>query len=320
MNAQLILNLPINKTQKIRKLLELGFTRKEVAELMGVGYGFVQNVFAKYFPDQVGSRAINTTSIFSPSAFTRKFGIEIEAFFTSRGQKGKLKEELERQGVACNIEGYNHNTSNAWKIITDSSLRNTQNHSVFEAFEIVSPPIIGQNGLDQLKIVCDTLTRLKAKINCSTGLHIHFEAINFELQTWKNLYHNYAKYESAIDLCMPRSRRLDSNQYCGSINNSNTLRKVEQSTSVDSLVRGLENRYKKINAQSFLRHKTVEFRHHSGTVEFEKIKNWIYFLHHLVDFSSRTKTQNRDLDSMNEFLPTEIHEFYKTRMQTLNLN
>jgi hypothetical protein len=67
-----------------------------------------------------------------------------------------------------------------------------------------------------------------------------------------------------------------------------------------------------------LRHKTIEFRHHSGSIEFEKIKNWIYFLHHLVEFSTTKKTQNENLDAMNEFLPTEILDFYKLRTEELN--
>ena len=36
-------------------------------------------------------------------------------------------------------------------------------------------------------------------------------------------------------------------------------------------------RYFKLNCQSFFRHGTIEFRHHSGTTDFAKIKNWILF-------------------------------------------
>jgi hypothetical protein len=309
MNTNEILNSQQNKTQKIKQLLELGLTRKQVAELMGVGYGFVQNVYAKYFNTQTRQTRTNI--------FSRKFGVEIEAFFTIRGGKARLKEAIEAAGVSCNLESYNHETRNAWKIISDSSISNTQSHQIFEAFEIVSPPLVGLAGLEELKKVCDALESVGAKINKTTGLHIHFEAVNFDLQTWKNLFYNYAKYEKAIDDFMPRSRRASTNTYCKSLDTT-LLQKVQNATTVQQLANSVGTRYYKINVQSYLRHKTIEFRHHSGSIEFEKIKNWIYFLHHLVEFSTTKKTQNENLDAMNEFLPTEILDFYKLRTEELN--
>ena len=35
----------------MRRLFDEGKSRKEVALLLGVGYGFVQNVYAKYTPN-----------------------------------------------------------------------------------------------------------------------------------------------------------------------------------------------------------------------------------------------------------------------------
>ncbi|PWJ53911.1 hypothetical protein CLV98_12027 [Dyadobacter jejuensis] len=37
-------NNSLTKTEKIRQLLELGLTRKQVSELVGTNYGFVQYV------------------------------------------------------------------------------------------------------------------------------------------------------------------------------------------------------------------------------------------------------------------------------------
>ena len=45
-NIDQIRNLDTTKTRRIQMLLELGMTRKQVAEAMGVGYGFVQNVWS----------------------------------------------------------------------------------------------------------------------------------------------------------------------------------------------------------------------------------------------------------------------------------
>ena len=48
-NIQRILEQATTKTNKIKMLLQLGMTRKQVAEAMGVGYGFVQNVYASVY-------------------------------------------------------------------------------------------------------------------------------------------------------------------------------------------------------------------------------------------------------------------------------
>lgn len=315
MNTNEILNLDTTKTAKIKKLLELGLTRKEVAEIMGIGYGFVQNVYAKYFPDQVSSRRMNTSSFFSLSPFTRKFGIEIEAYLPSSSglTREGLALKLREAGLNVQSEGYNHSTRNYWKVITDSSIsaRGT-------GFELVSPPMTGQNGLDQLEKACRVLGQVGAKVNKTCGVHIHFDAERFTLQQWKNLFYNYARYEEAIDSFMPISRRASNNTYCGSVKNSTLLRRIEASTNVNSLTDCMHSRYHKLNTKSYSRYKTIEFRQHSGTVEFTKLKNWIYFLHHLVEFSKTNRTGNRNLEAMNEFLPTEVHEFYKQRKQTLN--
>jgi len=65
---------------------------------------------------------------------------------------------------------------------------------------------------------------------------------------------------------MPKSRR--NNQYARNFTSAEmrTLRERLECTS---------NRYKVVNIQSFWRHGTIEFRQHSGTIETQKIINWI---------------------------------------------
>ncbi len=52
MNIEEILNSNLTKSDKMRRLFDEGKSRKEVALLLGVGYGFVQNVYAKYFSNR----------------------------------------------------------------------------------------------------------------------------------------------------------------------------------------------------------------------------------------------------------------------------
>src|SRR5947209_4242565 len=57
-----------------------------------------------------------------------------------------------------------------WKAERDGSIRP---EAGYMAAEIVSPVLKGADGLRQLKAVCDWLQSVGAKVNRSTGLHVH---------------------------------------------------------------------------------------------------------------------------------------------------
>ncbi|MDX5347295.1 MAG: amidoligase family protein [Hymenobacteraceae bacterium] len=310
MTTQEILSQQTTKTRKMQQLLQLGFTRKQVAEMMGVGYGFVQNVYTAM--QRNGQLAALS---FTPGPFTRTFGIEIEAYGVTMA---KLKTELERQGILVEIEGYNHTTRRHWKIVTDASL-NGRN-----AFELVSPVLEGETGLEQVQKVCKALKRCNALINKTCGLHVHFGANDFELKQWKNLYKNYLNYEGLIDSFMPQSRRGDSNPYCKSLmhnfrTEADAFAAIDRCRSVEQISQKItgRSRYCKLNAESFFRHGTVEFRQHSGTIEVDKILNWVKFLNNFIGFSKNNVSAVKSLESLNSFNQTPIVNFFKNRITAL---
>lgn len=335
MTTQQILALNTTKTEKIKLLLELGKTRREVSDIMGVGYGFVQNVYARHFPDrirrrnsrtnraassnQLGAVSLDSIANFRLPTFNRQFGVEIEFFGTKT--KRTLINKLRAKGIEVQSERYNHQLRTHWKITTDSSI----NPSRGTGMEIVSPILKGADGLDQLRRVCEALKEWGGLINKSCGLHIHFDAANFQLQTWKNLYKNYITCEGTIDSMMPNSRRKNNNSYCKSLlarlnTKSNAFRKISQSTNIEGISKQISNRsrYCKINAESYFRHKTVEFRQHSGTIEYAKISNWILLLHGIVSYSEKGRVlKTGNLDNMKAFMRTQTHNFYFNRIQDL---
>lgn len=304
MNTQVILtNEALTKTEKIRQLLALGLTRSEVAALTGGNYGFVQNVFAKYWPERVTSK-----KAFTFTTFNRKFGIEIEAHGVNPVQ---LAAALRNAGIECRTEGYNHNARNHWKTVSDGSVQGT------DAFELVSPILEGLEGLEQVKTVCRVLSQLRAKINKTCGLHIHFDASGFGIDQLKNTVINYAHYEGIIDSFMPASRRANNNTYCQTL--TNIAGQVERTTTINELVHLQSTRYYKLNLKAYLRHKTIEFRQHSGTVEFEKISNWILFLHNLVEYSKKKQVTRAEanFESLQKFQQPEIINYLQTRINQL---
>lgn len=306
--AEILNNGNLNKTEKIIRLAQLGWTVPQICEAIGSGYGFVWVVIKKRYP-----AAITTATSWTPDFnFNRKFGIEIEGYGVSMQV---LARKLQEAGVSTTVEGYNHNTRNHWKIVTDASI------SGENTFELVSPILEGEAGLADLEKVSEVLVALRVKINKTCGLHIHFDATDMNIQGWKNLYKNYIEFEATIDAFMPNSRRANNNTYCKSLtlgfNKTETFAKLDRCTMIQSLVNLYNSRYFKINAQSYARHNTVEFRQHSGTIEFAKMKNWILFLDGLVKFSKSQVTASGELEKAAQFCRPETMDYLHTRCQEL---
>ncbi len=146
MNIEEILNSNLTKSDKMRRRFDEGKSRKEVALLLGVGYGFVQNAYAKYF----SNRPLSQEGDF---VFNRSFGIELEIIHNN---KRELCDAIRARGVLCEIEGYNHSTRRHWKIVSDASVNG--------GYELVSPVLKGQRGLDEIKAVCEALAEVGALI------------------------------------------------------------------------------------------------------------------------------------------------------------
>ena len=305
MNEQItaILSQTTTKTRKIEQLLQLGLTRRQVADLVTNGnYGFVQNVYKKML-----SRTVQTipASIQLDYTFTRKFGIEIEAYNCTRE---KLASELRSAGIDVAVEGYNHTTRNHWKLVTDSSL--TGNNT----FELVSPVLEGEAGLKELEKVCWVLEYCDVKVNDSCGLHIHMDAADFDLQTWKNLALSYKHLERVIDSFMPQSRRQ--NYYCKGLSSISTA-DIQAAQNINDLRAAFgNNRYRKVNLEAYARHRTVEFRQHSGTTNFTKMENWVRFLNGLITFAKSGIAANTSLENI-PFLDEKQKLFYKLRTKKL---
>ena len=213
------------------------------------------------------------------NANTLTFGVECETYNVVRDA---LIREVEQRNISIQSEGYNHRDNNHYyKIVSDASIQGVNGQ------EIVSPILKGKQGLNSLRMVCDSLNAIDAKVNKSTGLHIHFDASKISDSHFVQIFKNYQKLESVIDSFMPVSRRAQNNVYCRSIQGLN----YNTCTTKSDIIRVNGTRYRKVNAESYLSHKTVEFRQHSGTTDYDKIANWINFLRKLIQYSYENEIQ-----------------------------
>lgn len=233
-----------------------------------------------------------------------KFGLEIEF---NNDVRRELVVALTRRGVNAVIEGYNHEVRNSWKIITDGSC----------GYEIVSPILYG---FEELEKVCEALNEVGAKVDRRCGVHIHHDANDFRMNNIKNVYRLYDKYINALDSIMPESRRKNNNSYCKNNISLDVIERIEDMEQMrhilaDNSTRSMK-RYAKVNFCSYLAYGTIEFRQHSGTTDFEKIKNWVIITNKMMERASQGKVVKPTTEKrMNKWNESEIHMMYDFYME-----
>lgn len=256
----------------------------------------------------------------------KKFGVEIECYVPDK--MDFIRKAIEK-GLDARDEIYNHTTRTWWKITTDGSLRE---YNLGQAIEVVSPPLSGVKGWEELKKITDTLKEVGAKVGVSCGLHIHVYAevktngnglskVELMRDFVKGIFEFYGKYEVALDLIMPQSRRGDGATYARRVKDvvekMNCTGRYEgmpkpRITTIqeiyDNVVRRvavdrnwLGPRYCKVNIDSFVKYGTIEFRHHSGTVEFEKIASWVMVLEGIMKTVKQSIMGGKELRYGNDF-------------------
>ncbi len=273
------------KQAKSVSLVKLGLSSYEVSLLLG------------FIKVQKGSK-------FNANMLT--FGVECETYNVVRDA---LIREVELRNISIQSEGYNHRDNNHYyKIVSDASIQGVNGQ------EIVSPILKGKQGLNSLRMVCNSLNAIDAKVNKSTGLHIHFDASKISDSHFVQIFKNYQILENVIDSFMPVSRRAQNNVYCRSIQGLN----YNTCTTKSDIIRVNGTRYRKVNAESYLSHKTVEFRQHSGTTDYDKIANWINFLRKLIQYSYENEIQECTSIEQIPFLTETEKRYFINRREALN--
>lgn len=234
------------------------------------------------------------------------FGVEIECLVAAN----VMRECATRNNMPFQYEGYNHIDNNHYyKFVSDSSIRGEN------PIECVSPVLSGKNGMKSLEICCKALNEANAQVNISTGLHVHIGAAKLSDIAYVNVFKNYQKLEKVIDTFMARSRRANNSQWCRTLQGI-SFDNCSVKLDVFEVMNG--NRYFKVNACSYSRHKTIEFRQHQGSTDFEKISNWVNFCTKLVAWSKKNVLSS-EVTSIDDipFLTAKEKSFFKSRAEIL---
>lgn len=215
----------------------------------------------------------------------RKYGVEIE-FTVHQSLIYDLPMIGRRLGINIQNESYNHTTKSHWKVITDASC----------GFELVSPPLKGKDGFNQIELACKALAEIGATVNMNCGLHVHHDLNGASVKQIVNIFALYTKMEKTFDSMHPMSRR--NNRFCQSsadlarYTRQGLLTKLSTITKIEELDQLFRDRYAKVNFRSYLKYGTIEFRQHSGTTNAAKIINWVMMSQQVVERANRTVKMN----------------------------
>ena len=242
----------------------------------------------------------------------RKFGVEIEYVGPTHNQ---LAEALRRHGLIAQTENYGHTRHAYWKVTDDGSVRahgRNADGTYQHTGELVSPPLKGADGFEQLRKACDALRETGATVNRTCGLHVHHDAADFTVATFRNILRGYAQNQSNIDGLVSPSRRSQMRQtYCRPIDPTYVTmleRAAEMDTGSRDMRRTMFNnwgRYYALNLNAYPRHGTVEFRQHQGTVEYAKIAAWVKFGKAMIDAAQNAITVASTLTDFLGILPLD---------------
>lgn len=272
-----------SKTMKKQALIKLGLRKHEI------------DIVLADLPKAVPTRCRYT------------FGVEIECLVPA----AMVRACAARNAMPFQYEDYNHtDNSSYYKFVTDGSIRGEN------PIECVSPVLTGKYGMKSLELCCKTLNEAGAQVNRSTGLHVHIGAQKLSDKAYVNVFKNYQKLEKVIDMFMSPSRRENNNHYCETLQHLDLSFCATKSDVYDAMN---GNRYYKVNACSYMCHKTIEFRQHQGSTDFEKISNWVNFCAKLVMWSRSNALEN-EVGTIDEipFLTAKEKDFFKSRAEALN--
>lgn len=227
------------------------------------------------------------------------FGVEFEIILPASFTQHELVRTLNEAGVLAEVESYSHTTRSFWKLTTDSSLRG-------HGYELVSPILQGQEGIDRMRTVCAVLVGAGCTVNRSCGFHVHVGLQNMDaLSVSRRIIGLYATSEEVFDTLVSASRRRDTNAYCRPMTSTVPhLGDLPEAATMADLRRICRTRFRKVNVEALWRHGTIEFRHHQGTVDANKATAWVKLCLKIVDWSRGSDTLPSEIGSLSSLSDT----------------
>jgi hypothetical protein len=227
----------------------------------------------------------------------RRAGLEMET--TTTGGSGGSRVTLNQLAAACelglasvpdnrervvNRGGWGHSDGSSWEVKTDASC----------GFEICTPAFrLNEQG--QYPQLREILREIKLSpnpgVNNSCGLHVHVEANDMDWQAVQRLLRLWVRYEPFFFELIPRRR--SANTFCPPLrggrgrwdstpDSSVAAAMVARTSATFRQYVSNRGRYSSLNLHPWWRSQRVEFRLHSGSLDYHKIRAWTMLMVSLV--------------------------------------
>src|SRR5262249_3394292 len=122
----------------------------------------------------------------------------------------------------CLVGGYHNGIQvpqlpQGWRAERDGSIHTIRGRM---AAEIVSPILKGVDGLRQIKAVCDWLNSVGARVNQSTGFHVHVGFNSVDVEGLRRLVNLVANFEKAL-FASTGTHNRETNRFCRPVQSDN---------------------------------------------------------------------------------------------------
>lgn len=203
-------------------------------------------------------RASATMSTGTARGIDRNFGVELELIFPAHVNRSQIQSAI--------MVG-----SSDWRVKTDGSL---SGNGAGNGWEVVSPVLSGEDGMEQIKRVCEAVRALGATVNRTCGLHVHHDVREMTVENIKTAASSWYNARPIVDGLVAPSRREGGSYYCKPLV-QNDITRINRVTTLAEMRRISLDRYRTFNLMSYGRYGTIEIRQHQGTFNYEKIRTWI---------------------------------------------
>jgi hypothetical protein len=225
---------------------------------------------------------------------------------------------------------------NKWKsaAVHDGSLPES-------GYEINTAPAKGEVFEEEINAICAALKEANAHVDSSCGLHVHVDCRDLQYYDLRKVILVYSKVEDSLFRMLAKSR-LD-NHYCERLSkkfkdilvqkDKDWRRNLLKTTYGNEARAGRRNkyneaRYSALNIHSWFFRKTLEFRHHQGTVDAKKIINWAKICQSIINFAvshieKEIEEHFRLVEPDNRLpaiLSEDLREYYHSRVNSFKRN
>lgn len=239
----------------------------------------------------------------------KAIGVEIECFMPPEFSRKKIRDMIMQRKISGitivgdgSLEASEHMYSYTEREDEDGEI--TEDNFPWEDMEF--RVLTNVDDLSNLEKICKLLFDVGAEVNSTCGLHVHLDARDMNARQASMASCKLVKALPVLTSIVPKSRRTN-DRYC----------QYGRSHRMNG-----DDRYRMINTTAYNRHKTVEVRLHSGTINYKKISQWVKICYNTFRAKSRHKGNIETIEKLCEFasLPIETRIYMEKRYGKFNTN